>query len=146
MSEVEQIEENLKKLKKLGVSETEIIERCESKILSLKNGELSYVFIKNIKGADKKAHEKVVLESKEPEWNYYFARDVKGADVMAHGRVIIESKDSRVNDWFKEDFEDEYKILKENNHIDEVYNFIDDALDEMIKENNEENKSMQKRS
>ena len=41
----------------------------------------------------------------------------KGADVMAHGRVIIESKDSRVNDWFKEDFEDEYKILKENNFI-----------------------------
>lgn len=173
MSEVEQIEENLKKLKKLGVSETEIIERCESKILSLKNGELSYVFIKNIKGADVKAHgkaiieskepewncyfayiegadikahEKVVLESKEPEWNYYFARDVKGADVMAHGRVIIESKDSRVNDRFKENFEDEYKILKENNHIDEVYNFIDDALDKMIKENNEENKSMQKRS
>ena len=87
-----------------------------------------------------------MLESKEPEWNYFFARDVKGADVMAHGRVIIESKDSRVNDWFKEDFEDEYKILKENNHIDEVYNFIDDALDKMIKENNEENKSMQKRS
>ena len=174
MSEVEQIEENLKKLKKLGVSETEIIERCESKILSLKNGELSYVFIKNIKGADvkahgkaiiesknlewnynfakdvkgadKKAHEKVVLESKESEWNYYFARDVKGADVMAHGRVIIESKDSRVNDWFKEDFEDEYKILKENNFINKAYNFIDNALDEMIKENNEENKSMQKRS
>ena len=146
MSEVEQIEENLRKLKKLGVSETEIIKRYESKILSLKNGELSYVFIKNIKGADKKAHEKVVLESKEPEWNYYFARDVKGADVMAHGRVIIESKDSRVNDWFKEDFEDEYKILKGNNLIDNAYNFIDDALDKMIKENNEENKSMQKRS
>lgn len=174
MSEVEQIEENLRKLKKLGVSETEIIKRYESKILSLKNGELSYVFIKNIKGADVKAHGKaiiesknlkwnyifaknvkgadikahgnVVIESKEPEWNYYFARDVKGADVMAHGRVIIESKDSRVNDRFKENFEDEYKILKENNHIDEVYNFIDDALDKMIKENNEENKSMQKRS
>mgnify|MGYP007077162371 FL=1 len=87
-----------------------------------------------------------MLESKEPEWNYYFARDVKGADVMAHGRVIIESKDSRVNDWFKKNFEDEYKILKENNLIDNAYNFIDDALDEMIKENNEENKSMQKRS
>ena len=108
---VEQIEENLKKLKKLGFSETELVERYESKILSLKNGELSYVFIKNI----------------------------KGADVMAHGQVIIESKDSRFKDWFKEDFEDEYKILKSNN-------FIDDALDEMIKENNEENKSMQKRS
>ena len=174
MSEVEQIEENLRKLKKLGVSETEIIKRYESKILSLKNGELSYVFIKNIKGADVKAHGnaiiesknarwnyefaldikgadvkahgKAVIESKEPECNYYFARYVKGADVMAHGRVIIESKDSRVNDWFKKNFEDEYKILKENNLIDNAYNFIDDALDEMIKENNEENKSMQKRS
>lgn len=79
-------------------------------------------------------------------WNYKFAKEVKGADVMAHGRVIIESKDSRVNDWFKKNFEDEYKILKENNLIDNAYNFIDDALDEMIKENNEENKSMQKRS
>ena len=78
-------------------------------------------------------------------WNYKFAKEVKGADVMAHGRVIIESKDSRFNDWFKKNFWDEYKILKENNHIDEVYNFIDDALDKMIKENNEENKSMQKR-
>lgn len=79
-------------------------------------------------------------------WNYKFATDVKGADVMAHGRVIVESKDSRFNDWFKEDFEDEYKILKENNPIDDAYNFLDNALDEMIKENNEENKSMQKRS
>lgn len=146
MSEVEQIEENLKKLKKLGVSETEIIKRYESKILSLKNGELSCVFVENIKGADVKAHGKAIIESKNLEWNYYFARDVKGADVMAHGRVIIESKDSRVNDWFKEDFEDEYKILKENNFINKAYNFIDNALDEMIKENNEENKSMQKRS
>ena len=173
MSEVEQIKENLKKLKKLGVSETEIIERYESKILSLKNGELSYVFIKNIKGADVKAHgkvvieskdpkwnymfakdvvganvkahEKVVIESKNPEWNYCFAKEVKGADVMAHGRVIIESKDSTFNYWFREDFEDEYKIIRRNNLIDDAYNFIDDVLDEMIKKNNEENKSMQKR-
>ena len=117
----------------------------EKVVLESKEPEWHYYFA-NIEGADIKAHEKVVLESKEPEWNYFFARDVKGADVMAHGRVIIESKDSRVNDRFKENFEDEYKILKENNHIDEVYNFIDDALDKMIKENNEENKSMQKRS
>lgn len=87
-----------------------------------------------------------MLESKEPEWNYYFVRDVKGADVMAHGRVIVESKDSRFNDWFKKDFGDEYKILKRNNLIDDAYNFIDDALDEMIKENTEENKSMQNSS
>ncbi len=201
MSKVEQIEENLKKLKELGVAEGEIIERCESKILSLKNGELSYVFIKNIKDADVKAHGKVVIESKDPELNYYFVKNVKGADVMAHGKVviesknakwnykfarfvegadikahekvvieskdpefnfyflryvegadiiahgqvIIESKDSIFNRRFKEDFEDEYKILKRNNLIDDTYNFLDDALDEMIKENNEENKSMQKR-
>ena len=118
----------------------------EKVVIESKNAMWNYYFALYIKRANIKAHEKVVLESKEPEWNYYFARDVKGADVMAHGRVIIESKDSRVNDWFKKDFGDEYKILKENNHIDEVYNFIDDALDEMIKENNEENKSMQKRS
>ena len=122
------------------------IKAHEKVVIESKEPEWNYYFALDIKGADVKAHEKVVLESKEPECNYYFARYVKGADVMAHGRVIIESKDSRVNDWFKKNFEDEYKILKENNLIDNAYNFIDDALDEMIKENNEENKSMQKRS
>ena len=91
MSEVEQIEENLKKLKKLGVSETEIIKRYESKILSLKNGELSCVFVENIKGADVKAHGKAIIESKNLEWNYNFAKDVKGADIKAHGKAVIES-------------------------------------------------------
>ena len=100
MSEVEQIKENLKKLKKLGVSETEIIERYESKILSLKNGELSYVFIKNIKGADVKAHGKVVIESKDPKWNYMFSKDVVGANVKAHEKVVIESKDPEWNYMF----------------------------------------------
>ena len=103
----------------------------------------NYFFVKDVEGADIKAHEKVIIESKDPELNYKFVRDVKGADVMAHGRVIVE--DSRFNDWFKKNFGDEYKILKRNNLIDDAYNFIDDALDEMIKENNEENKSMQKR-
>ena len=60
--------------------------------------------------------------------------------------MIIESKNLEFNDWFKKSFEDEYKIIKRNDLIDDAYNFIDDALDEMIKENNEENKSMQKRS
>lgn len=64
---------------------------------------------------------------------------------MAHGRVIVESKDLTFNYWLKEDFEDEYKIIKRNILIDYTYNFLDDALDKMIKENNEENKSMQKR-
>ena len=105
MSEVEQIEENLKKLKKLGVSETEIIERCESKILSLKNGELSYVFIKNIKGADVKAHGKAIIESKNLKWNYIFARNVEGADIKAHGNVVIESKEPEQNYRFAHDIE-----------------------------------------
>ena len=42
----------------------------------------------------------------------------------------------------KKVLKDEYK---RNNLIDDAYNFIDNALDEMIEENNEENKSMQKR-
>ena len=170
MNKVQQIANTLIELKKRAVSEKEIIEKYEENILSLKNAELSYAFAKNIEGvdvkahgkvviesknpewnykfakdvkdADVKAHEKVVLESKNPEWNYDFAKDVKGADVIAHGKVIIESKDSTYNDWFKKNFEDEYKIIERNNFIDGAYNFIDDALDKMLKENNEENKSM----
>ena len=171
---VEQIENTLMGLKEHGVLENEIIKRYEKKILSLKNAELSYVFAKNVKGfdvkahgqviieckepewnykfakdvkgADVKAHEKVIIESKDPEWNYGFAKHVKGADVIAHGQVIIESKNSTYNDRFKENFKDEYKIIERNNFIDGAYNFIDDVLDEVIKKNNEENKSMQKRS
>ena len=170
MSKVEQIINSLIELKKRDVLENEIIKRYEENILSLKNVELSYAFAKNIKGADVKAHGKVVIESKDPKWNYnfardikgadvkahekvameskdpihnyYFARDIKGADVKAHGQVIIENKDSKFNDRFKENFEYEYKIIKRNNFIDDTYNFIDNALDEMIKENTEENKSM----
>ena len=91
MSKVEQIEENLKKLKELGVAEGEIIKRYENNILSLKNNKLSY-FLAKIEGADVKAHGNVVIESKNLEWNYNFAKDVKGADVKAHGKVVIESK------------------------------------------------------
>ena len=115
-------------------------------IIESKDPEWNYCFAKNVKGADVKDHEKVVLESKNPRLSYCFAKDIKDADVMAHGRVIVENKDSTFNYWFKEDFEDEYKIIKRNNLIDYTYNFLDDALDEMIKKNNEENKSMQKRS
>ena len=119
-------------------------------VIESKDPKWNCKFAKDVEGADVKAHEKVVIESKNLLWNYHFAKDVAGADIIAHGQVIIESKDSTYNCMFKEDFkeafEDEYKIIKRNNLIDYTYNFLDDALDKMIKENNEENKSMQKRS
>lgn len=95
----------------------------------------NYLSAREIEGTDTKAHGKVIIENKDPRWNYEFAKDVKGADVIAHGKVIIESKNSTYNDWFKENFEDEYKIIERNNFIDGAYNFIDDALDEIKKEN-----------
>ena len=85
----------------------------------------------------------MIIEDKDPKRNYFFAKDVKGADVEAHGQVIIECEIPMWNEWFKEVLKDEYK---RNNFIDDTYNFIDNALDEMIEEDNEENKYKQKRS
>ena len=56
--------------------------------------------------------------------------------------MIIEGENPVWNEWGKKVLKGKYK---RNNLIDDAYNFIDNALDEMIEENNEENKSMQKR-
>ena len=66
-------------------------------VIESKDLGLNYLFAKNIKGADIKAHEKVILESKDPEWNYYFAKDIENADVKAHGKIVMESKDPEWN-------------------------------------------------
>ena len=148
-SKVEQIEDTLIKLKELGVLETEIVKRYEDKILSLKNNELSYFFAKNIEGADVKAHGKIILDSKDLKFNFLFARDIGRSDFKAHEQIILDSEDLAHNllflDLEKSD-KNAHKRVINKPVITYDCNFLDNALDEMIKENNEENKSMQKRS
>ena len=50
-----------------------------------------YYFARDIKGADIKAHEKVILELEYTKYSYYFARDVLGANIEEHFKVIYNS-------------------------------------------------------
>ena len=61
-----------------------------------------YHFAKEIKGADIKAHEKVILELKDPQYYYKFARDIAGANVEEHFKVILNSGDKLWLDNFIE--------------------------------------------
>ena len=45
------------------------------------------------KQTDRKKMEKVVLEAKNPEYSYMFARDIAGADIKKHQEVVVESND-----------------------------------------------------
>lgn len=86
---------------KFGDEET--IEKFEQKILDLNNYKISYLFARDIKGADIKSHGHIVIDSNNIGFNYIFARDVEGADIKAHGQVIIDSKDTRFNELFARD-------------------------------------------
>jgi hypothetical protein len=84
-----QIEKMIENLINSGVSDQLIISRFESKILNLKNPELSYWFVRNIKGADIKAHEQVVINSEDSYFNYLFAKDIKKSDARSHGHLYL---------------------------------------------------------
>ena len=70
---------------------------CERIVLESKNPKINYLFARNVKGADIKAHEQVVLESKDAWINYLFADDIKGADIKSHEQVILENKNPEYN-------------------------------------------------
>ncbi len=107
MGNVVQIQEKLEKLIEFGISEKEIIEKYEENILSLKNVSLSYVFAKNI----------------------------KGADIESHLRAAMKYSGPNAHLFFREKLKDKYEILSS-------YYFIDDALDEIKKENSPEEYSL----
>ncbi len=152
---VEEIESNLNQLKKLGISKNEIIRRYEDKVLALKNNRLTYFFALNmnvanverygkmiidskdliwnyrfanaVKGANTLAHQKVVIESKNPEANFLFATNIEGVDIEPHVRIVIESKYKDLNNKLSSALGNKYKVIS-------IYNFIDDALDDITKE------------
>ena len=65
-----------------------------------------------------------------------FAQNVEGADIETHIRIILKSQNKKYNKFCSDFFGNKYRIIS-------AYYFIDDILDER---NNEEDKSMQKRS
>ena len=81
----------------------QVIILFEEKILKVKNPELSWLFAKNIKGANVKAHGQIILDSKDPELNYYYARDVVGADIKAQEQIVLESNNPKVSYYFARD-------------------------------------------
>ncbi|MBO4246005.1 MAG: hypothetical protein J5892_04665 [Bacilli bacterium] len=58
--------------------------------IKLEIPKLSWLFAKNIEGANIEAHQKIVLKYPEAEWITYFARDVKGADVIVLEQALLE--------------------------------------------------------
>ena len=59
-----------------------------------------YHFAKEIKGADIKAHEKVILEIKEVQYSYCFAKCIPGANIEEHFKLILNSGDKYWLDRF----------------------------------------------
>ena len=67
-----------------------------------KDAELSYLFARDVVGADIKAHEKVVLDSNQPDLNIEFMK-IGGASINAHYNGVLKSKDPRyLRDFFRE--------------------------------------------
>ena len=96
----EKIIEMIKTLIDSGVSEQLIVSRFESKILDLKKSKLSYWFAQNVKGADVRAHGRVIINSRDSEWNYKFAKNVKESDINTHEQIIIKNGDPCYNYMF----------------------------------------------
>ena len=54
----------------------------------------------NPKSSTLKETEKLILELNDPEASYQYAATVRGADKKAHAKVVLESKDLRMNTCF----------------------------------------------
>ena len=60
---------------------------------------LSYVFARNIKGANIKAHGQAIIDSGDLLTNFLYPRDIEGADVKAHEQVILDN--GSISDWYR---------------------------------------------
>lgn len=106
------------------------IKKFEEKVIKLGIPKLSFLFMKNIEGSNKKAHTKIILtsndlkllyntalikgvntveiskkiiDSKNVYYNYLFAKDIKEANVEAHENVIIENDKGLFKYYFAKD-------------------------------------------
>jgi len=65
----------------------------ENAIIETKNAEMNYYFAKNVMGANKPEHEKVVLEYGDPYINYLYVSEVDSSNAEAHRKIIESSND-----------------------------------------------------
>lgn len=102
LDKIKELEEKLnsQKPKKTNQEATEEakqginVKENEQIILAFNNAEYSYLFARDVKGADVKAHEKVILDSTNTFdlfHAYIFARDIKGANIKALEEKILSS-------------------------------------------------------
>lgn len=106
------------------------VKKFEERVIKLGIPKLSYLFMKNIEGCNKKAHTRIILTSddikliydtakikgvnvlelgkkvigsKDLDYNYYFARDIDGALVECHEDVIVNGNDDLIKYYFARD-------------------------------------------
>lgn len=109
------------------------VKKFDERVIKLSIPRLSYLFLKNVEGCNKKAHTKIIISSNEskliyetakikgvntselakailtlknPEWNYYYARDIKDAIVKDHEVVVFNSSDNLLKYYFARDVKD----------------------------------------
>ena len=100
---VEYCFEGIKEFKTL-YGDYNTIKKFEERVIKLGIPKLSYLFMKNIEGSNKKAHTKIILSSSDPKLIYETAK-IKGVNVLELGKSIINSKDVNYNYLFARDID-----------------------------------------
>lgn len=112
------------------------VKKFEERIINLKIPKLSYLFMKNISGVNKKAHTNIILSSNDPKliyetakikgvntkllenailsfnspyYSYIYARDITDANVSSHESVVVNNKDESYGDLYKYHFATDVK-------------------------------------
>lgn len=76
--------------------ESKIFKKICNKIIDTNDAELNYIFAREVRGVDAKAHGKVVLRNGNVQTNFLFGMDVVGADVEAHIAFLEEHNRHRL--------------------------------------------------
>ena len=71
---------------------SEYFNKIENKVLAKNDASLSYLFARDVKGANVIKHGKVVLNGNDAQLIYLFAIDVYGADYQAHADKLKSMK------------------------------------------------------
>ncbi len=102
------------------------IKKFEERVIKLGIPKLSYLFIKNVEGTNKKAHTKIILTSNDPKLLYETAK-IKGVNTIELSKAIVDTKDAYYNFLFAKDVKEaniymhEDVIVKSNNNLFKYY-------------------------
>lgn len=107
------------------------VKKFEDRVISLNMPRLSYLFMKNVSGVNKKVHTNIVLSSNDPDliyntakikgvnthllegailsfnspyYSYLYARDIPSANVLSHESVVVNESDEVYGDLYKYHF------------------------------------------